>query len=274
MEENRNNDTNWSWDDATKSENSYSEYRYTNQTDTTNTNYTASGNATTTPAADSKAKRSGGSRVLAAVLAVALLVCACFGGYYVYQTQNSPDAIVADASESTEAEGATEETRTIPSNDTAGSSDATESVTNENPAADSEQTNTVKTTHSSDTSFVVTDVTEMVKDAMKTVVSIDNNYTASMQTFFGFYTKDATDTGTGVIIGKSETQLLIVTNNHVIEGAESLKVHFIDDTVAAAEIKGTNPSMDLAIISVDLTDLSNDTLGSISVATLGDSDQL
>ena len=132
----------------------------------------------------------------------------------------------------------------------------------------------ISTIQSTDTTTVVTDVTQVVEGAMPSVVIIDNNYTARARTIYGVYEEDATDTGSGVIIGKSDVELLIVSNNHVVAGANSLQVQFSDGSKVPAEIKGTNAGMDLAVVSVKLSDMSAETQGAIKVATLGDSDKL
>lgn len=80
--------------------------------------------------------------------------------------------------------------------------------------------------------------------------------------------------GTGVIIGQNEEELLIATNNHVVSGASTLSVGFVDETAVTAEIKGTDSSTDLAIVSVKIADIPQDTLNQIAVATIGDSDSL
>ena len=93
---------------------------------------------------------------------------------------------------------------------------------------------------------------------------------------FGTMQQQSTGSGSGVIIGKNDTELLIATNNHVVSGAESLTVCFNDDKDAVfdAKIKGTDADNDLAVIAIKLSDISEDVLNSISVATLGDSTQM
>ena len=142
------------------------------------------------------------------------------------------------------------------------------------PSASGSGSTIISTIQSTDMSAVVTDVTKVVEGAMPSVVIIDNNYTARARTIYGVYEEDATDTGSGVIIGKSDVELLIVSNNHVVAGANSLQVQFSDGSKVPAEIKGTNAGMDLAVVSVKLADMSAGTQGAIKVATLGDSDQL
>ena len=80
--------------------------------------------------------------------------------------------------------------------------------------------------------------------------------------------------GSGIIIGQNEDELLVVTNNHVVEGANTLAVTFIDDTAVNAAIKGTDSESDLAVIAVPLADIPEETLSQISVAVMGDSDEL
>jgi serine protease Do len=88
------------------------------------------------------------------------------------------------------------------------------------------------------------------------------------------YSEDLEASGSGIIVADSDEELLIVTNNHVVEDANSLEVTFIDGTSAEAKIKGTDSDMDLAVIAVDRNDLSSDTKAAITVANLGDSDDL
>ena len=85
---------------------------------------------------------------------------------------------------------------------------------------------------------------------------------------------ESTSVGSGIIIGKNDTELLIVTNNHVVEGADTLSASFIDNSVYEATIKGTDSDNDLAVIAVPLSSISDDTMSQIAVATVGDSDSL
>lgn len=80
--------------------------------------------------------------------------------------------------------------------------------------------------------------------------------------------------GSGIIVAETDSELLIVSNNHVVEGATKLEVTFIDGSTAEASIKGLDSDMDLAVIAVDLNSLSAETKNEITVATLGDSDSL
>ncbi|WP_051197290.1 S1C family serine protease [Butyrivibrio sp. XBB1001] len=141
--------------------------------------------------------------------------------------------------------------------------------------ANADTEDTVKTTTvSAQTSTVVTDVTAVVSEVMPAMVIIHNNYTASASYFGYVQEQEATASGSGIIVGQNDTELLIATNYHVIEGADTLEVIFSDDATVEAVVKGTNSDMDLAVIAVMLDDLSDETKSAIKVATLGDSDQL
>lgn len=119
-----------------------------------------------------------------------------------------------------------------------------------------------------------TNVSGIVKDVMPAMVSIINNYT-EVTSFWGqTYREDLSASGSGIIVAKSDTELLIVTNHHVVSDANQLLVTLIDNTQAEAKIKGMDADMDLAVIAISLDDLSNETLGNIAIATLGDSDNL
>lgn len=119
-------------------------------------------------------------------------------------------------------------------------------------------------------------VAEIASQCKSSVVAITNQSVQEVQTMFGTMQQQSTGSGSGVIIGKNDTELLIATNNHVVSGAESLTVCFNDDKDAVfdAKIKGTDPNNDLAVIAIQLSDISEDVLNSISIATLGDSMQM
>ena len=118
---------------------------------------------------------------------------------------------------------------------------------------------------------VVTDVTEVVKTAMPCVVSITNLYSGT--DWYGETTQEEAS-GSGIIVGETDDELLIVTNYHVIEDCDELSVQFIDDHEVLAYVKGTDFSNDLAVITVFLDDIEESTRGQIAIATLGDSDAL
>ena len=123
-------------------------------------------------------------------------------------------------------------------------------------------------------SAVVTDVTGIVEQVMPAMVSILNNYTERTSYFGQTYTQQEQASGSGIIIGENDTELLLVTNYHVIEQADSLEVTFVNEKTAEAVVKGTDESMDLAVIAIPLKELDRDTIGTIAIATLGDSDAL
>ena len=120
-----------------------------------------------------------------------------------------------------------------------------------------------------------TELTKVVDKVMPSIVSVYNDFTEEVQNFYGqTFTRQGESTGSGIIIGKTDSELLIVTNNHVVEGADHLRVLFIDQETCDAEIKGTDPSNDLAVIAVSLSSIKDTTQNQIKVATLGNSDNL
>lgn len=118
---------------------------------------------------------------------------------------------------------------------------------------------------------VVSDVTEVVKSAMPCVVSITNFYTA--MDWYGDESEEEAS-GSGIIVGENENELLIVTNYHVIEDCNELSVQFIDESEVLAYVKGSDVEHDLAVLTVYLTDIKEETKQKIAIATLGDSDAL
>lgn len=121
---------------------------------------------------------------------------------------------------------------------------------------------------------ITSDVSDMVEEVMPAMVSIINNYTESTSYFGRTYSQDAQSSGSGIIIGQTETELLIASNHHVVSGADRLDVTFIDDSVAVASIKGMDADMDLAVIAIPLESLTAETMNNISIAKLGNSDAL
>ena len=119
-----------------------------------------------------------------------------------------------------------------------------------------------------------TDVTEVVKKVMPSVVSVNNKYIETTSFFGQQYNSEGEASGSGIIVGQNDSELLIATNNHVVESAEELTVQFTDGSQSQAQIKGTDANKDLAVIAVQLSDISSDTMSSISIATLGDSNAL
>ena len=124
-------------------------------------------------------------------------------------------------------------------------------------------------------SAVVTDVTQVVEAVMPACVSITNNFTQTVQDFWGqTYSQDETASGSGIIIGENEQELLIVTNNHVVDSTEQLYVQFINGETVEAQVKGTDASADLAVVAVKLDTIANSTKQEICIARMGDSDSL
>lgn len=119
------------------------------------------------------------------------------------------------------------------------------------------------------------DVSSIAEAAMPSLVAITNQSVQEMQNWFGqSQAYESESSGTGIIVGQTDTELLIVTNNHVVDGAQTLSVGFIDETVAEAQIKGTDSDHDIAVVSVNLSDLSADTLSQIKIIEIGSSSDL
>lgn len=138
-------------------------------------------------------------------------------------------------------------------------------------------TNTVPVLQTSDSQNVttVTDISGIAEEVMPALVSIVNEYTATQNFgYFGSYEQTYKASGSGIIVGQNETELLLVTNYHVVEDADKLVITFVDDTTAEATVKGSAKTMDLAVIAVSLESLTQETKNAISIATLGDSDSL
>lgn len=146
----------------------------------------------------------------------------------------------------------------------------------ENPGKENEGLGTVPTLQTGVQGITtVTDISEIAKNVMPSLVSIVNEYTATQDFgYFGSYEQTYKASGSGIIVGQSDTELLLVTNYHVVEDADKVEITFVDETTAEAVIKGSAKTMDLAVIAVSLDSLSEETKGAISVATLGDSDSL
>lgn len=115
-----------------------------------------------------------------------------------------------------------------------------------------------------------------ISDAvMPSLVAITSQSVQEMMNWFGqSQVYQSESSGSGIIIGQTDTELLIVTNNHVIDGAQTLSVGFIDETAAEAQVKGTDADHDIAVLSVNLSDLSEDTLSQIKVIQIGSSEEL
>ena len=126
-----------------------------------------------------------------------------------------------------------------------------------------------------------TDVSQVVEEAMPAVVAVASTAVYQMPDFgFGWFfggrsqSYEVPSSGSGIIIGENDTELLIVTNNHVVQDTVSLKITFVDDAAVDAAVKGTDTDTDLAVISVPLDQIPQETKEKIAVARLGDSDGL
>ena len=134
------------------------------------------------------------------------------------------------------------------------------------------QTSTVKVTAQAEDSDAVVAV---AREAMPSVVTISTMSVEEMRSFFGGTQEiQVQGAGTGVIVNKNESELLIATNNHVVEGATQLSVGFVDQSSVEAQVKGTDVDNDLAVVAVQLSDIPAETLSQLKIATIGDSDEL
>ena len=131
------------------------------------------------------------------------------------------------------------------------------------------------------TDGTITGVSDVASAVMPAVVSITNKSVQEVQNYFsryGYgapsYTEESTSAGSGIIIGQNDDELLICTNNHVVENSTELTVGFADGSAYEAVVKGTDAANDLAVVAVKLDDISDDTMDAIKIAEIGDSDDL
>lgn len=128
------------------------------------------------------------------------------------------------------------------------------------------------------------DVSEIVSEALPSIVSITTKSVQEIQNYFGMYgmygyapqqqEQEVEGSGSGIIVGKNDDELLIATNYHVVEGADTLSVAFTDGNAVEASVKGFDEERDLAVVSVSLDDVEDDTMDAISIANIGSSDDL
>ena len=134
-------------------------------------------------------------------------------------------------------------------------------------------TGTTTSTKSSTTTS--SDISGIVDEVMPSIVAITNMTEVQYRDFFGrVQNYEGESAGSGIIISQDDQYLYIVTNNHVVSDATTLTVCFYDDQTVSAEVKGTDSSSDLAVVAVKLSDISSDTMKTIKVATVGDSDSI
>ena len=120
----------------------------------------------------------------------------------------------------------------------------------------------------------LTDVSSVVDEVMPSIVAITNTGTVTYNSFFGKKSQQSQSCGSGIIVSEDDDYLYIATNNHVVADSEELTVQFDDDSVVKAEIRGTDPDDDLAVVRVKKSDLGKDTYSKIKIATIGDSDSV
>lgn len=131
----------------------------------------------------------------------------------------------------------------------------------------------IKIANSGNVQAVVTDISDVVEEVIPAMVTILNNSREKQYDFWGNVTT-AKYSGSGIIIGENDEEILITTNHHVAANSEKLEITFIDGTTAEAKVKGMDSQMDLAVIAVALEDISAETKDAIRIAKLGDSDSL
>ena len=155
---------------------------------------------------------------------------------------------------------------TVASAETAETTDATDKKAD----IPNTTTGTAQTVSQAGTGYSVSDI---AKNCMPSIVAITTKGIEEVRSMFGTQQRESEGAGSGIIVGKNDTELLIATNNHVVSGAEEVSVCFDDseDSVVSAKVKGTDSSNDLAIVSVALSDISDDILSNIKIATIGDS---
>ena len=218
---------------------------------------------------------------------VVIFVCVCIGigliGVYSIQTANQQDSpsvgvfeVAPDAGDDAEIQendGNSAATDSSESSEAGLSGDS--SLTEDTTTGDGQVAAASEIAQQQSASAVVTDVTQVVEAVMPACVSITNNFTQTVQDFWGqTYSQDETASGSGIIIGENEQELLIVTNNHVVDSTEQLYVQFIDGETVEAQVKGTDASADLAVVAVKLDTIANSTKQEICIARMGDSDSL
>ena len=232
-------------------------------------------------------KRDSAGKWIAVSALVVIFVCVCIGiglvGVYSIRSANqldsasvgvlevAPDA--GDDAENQEDDGDHAATDSPERSEAGRSGDS--SLTEDTTTGDGQVAAASEIAQQQSASAVVTDVTQVVEAVMPACVSITNNFTQTVQDFWGqTYSQDETASGSGIIIGENEQELLIVTNNHVVDSTEQLYVQFIDGETVEAQVKGTDASADLAVVAVKLDTIANSTKQEICIARMGDSDSL
>ncbi len=141
------------------------------------------------------------------------------------------------------------------------------------PAGTGSDSSNIASTAVSNT-YVALDVSDIVDEVMPSIVAITNISETELRSFWGSQTYESTSAGSGIIVSSDDDYLYIATNNHVIDGAKTLTVTFSDGATVSAEVKGADPSIDLAVVKVALSSIEDGTMDTIKVASFGDSDKL
>lgn len=159
--------------------------------------------------------------------------------------------------------------------------DAVDAANQETKVAKVEQAETTPVSTGGSAASSGNVVADVAENAMPSIVAITNTQmyeSDGWESFFygygGYGNREMSGSGSGIIVGQNETELLVLTNYHVIDGADSLTVTFTDGNTAEAQVKGTAEDNDLAVIAIPLESMNADTLGAIKIATLGDSNAL
>lgn len=232
-------------------------------------------------------KRDSAGKWIAVSALVVIFVCVCIGigliGVYSIRSANQLDSasvgvleVAPDAGDDAknQEDDGNHAAADSPERSEAGRS-GDSSLTEDTTAGDGQVAAASEIAQQQSASAVVTDVTQVVEAVMPACVSITNNFTQTVQDFWGqTYSQDETASGSGIIIGENEQELLIVTNNHVVDSTEQLYVQFIDGETVEAQVKGTDASADLAVVAVKLDTIANSTKQEICIARMGDSDSL
>lgn len=132
----------------------------------------------------------------------------------------------------------------------------------------------VKLATTDGTRIISSDVSDVVEEVMPAMVSIVKDYTEKSSFWGRTFSEERQGSGSGIIVAQSDTELILVTNHHVVDGASKLTVTFIDGSTAEAQIKGSDADMDLAVIAISMDSLEEETIDAIAVARLGDSEAL
>lgn len=232
-------------------------------------------------------KRDSAGKWIAVSALVVIFVCVCIGigliGVYSIRSANQLDSASVGVLEVTPDAGDDAKNQEDDGNHAATDSperseaglSGDSSLTEDTTTGDGQVAAASEIAQQQSASAVVTDVTQVVEAVMPACVSITNNFTQTVQDFWGqTYSQDETASGSGIIIGENEQELLIVTNNHVVDSTEQLYVQFIDGETVEAQVKGTDASADLAVVAVKLDTIANSTKQEICIARMGDSDSL